>query len=49
MLTIRNKEHAVQARRMRWMGNWPFEQKREHYWKPTMNDIVEPISGRWPV
>ena len=48
MLTVRDKKHAIAARRLRWMGNWPFEGKREYYWKPAMNDLVEPVPGRWP-
>ncbi len=49
MLTVRDARHGVAARRFRWMGNWPFEEKREHYWQPAMNDLVEPIPGHWPV
>lgn len=48
MLTVDEKQHARTARRLRWMGVWPFERQREHYWLPAMNDVVEPISGRWP-
>ena len=49
MLTVRDPQHAVAARRLRWMGNWPFEGERKRYWKPAMGDIVEPAAGRWPV
>lgn len=49
MLTVRDKQHGIQARRMRWMGNWPFEGDHKEYWKPAMNNVIEPISGRWPV
>ena len=49
MLTVRDATHGVQARRLRWMGNWPFEGKREAYWKPAMGNVVEPIPGRLPV
>jgi len=49
MLTVRDPQHAVAARRLRWMGNWPFEGEREHYWQPAMGDLVEPVPGRWPV
>jgi len=48
MLTVRDAQHGAAARRFRWMGNWPFEEEREHYWKPAMNDLVEPIPGHWP-
>ena len=48
MLTVKNSDHAIQARRLRWMGNWPFETEREHYWQPAMTNLVEPIPGRWP-
>jgi dTDP-4-amino-4,6-dideoxygalactose transaminase len=49
MLTTQDADQARAARRLRWMGNWPFEQHRERYWKPAMNDLVEPVPGRWPV
>ncbi len=49
MLTVRDGPHGVAARRLRWMGNWPFEEERTHYWEPAMNDLVEPLPGRWPV
>ena len=49
MLTVRDLQHAVAARRLRWMGNWPFEGERERYWQPAMGDVVEPTAGRWPV
>ncbi len=49
MLTVRDAEHARQARRMRWMGIWAFEGNREKDWVPAGNDLVEPIPGRWPV
>ena len=48
MLAVRDKEDAVRARRLRWMGNWPFDGARERYWAPAMGDIVEPVPGRWP-
>lgn len=48
MLAVRNPDHATAARRLRWMGNWPFEGARDQYWKPAMNDIVEPVPGCWP-
>lgn len=48
MLTMRKEEDAVKARRMRWVGNWPFAEKRECYWLPAMGNIIEPIPGCWP-
>ena len=48
MLTVQDAAHAVAARRLRWMGNWPFETQGEDYWHPAMGDLVEPIPGRWP-
>ena len=48
MLTVCNAEHARQARRMRWMGIWPWEHEREKAWVPAGNDVVEPIPKRWP-
>lgn len=49
MLTVRDARHALEARRMRWMGNWPFEGERENDWVPAGNDLVEPFPGGWPV
>ena len=49
MLTVRNPEHAVLGRRMRWMGNWPWEGERELYWQPSMCNLVEPAPGLLPV
>jgi perosamine synthetase len=49
MLTLQNMEHGVQARRMRWMGNWTFDGKREKDWVPSGCNLVEPIPGQWPV
>lgn len=48
ILAVRDKQQAIDARRLRWMGNWPFEGEREQYWLPAMGNIVEPISGHWP-
>ena len=48
MLTVQTQEAGRQARRMRWMGNWPFEEARERYWSPAMGNIVEPVPGLWP-
>ncbi len=49
MLTVRDARHALEARRMRWMGNWPFEGQREKDWIPAGNNLVEPYPGGWPV
>ena len=48
MLTVRDAEDGVRARRLRWMGNWPFEGERECYWQPAMGNVVEPVPGLWP-
>ncbi len=48
MLILRDKELGLKARRLRWMGNWPFESERADYWKPAMGNIVEPATGVWP-
>ena len=48
MLAVRDAEHGTQARRMRWMGNWVFEMKREKDWVPAGGNLVEPAPGRWP-
>ena len=48
MFTVRNPDHGVQGRRLRWMGNWPFEEKRQRYWLPAMANVVEPIPGQLP-
>ena len=48
MLTVRDPQHGTAARRMRWMGNWPFTQQRKQDWLPAGGNLVEPIPGRWP-
>ena len=48
MFTVKDKANGLKARRLRWMGNWPFEGEREAYWKPAMGNIVEPVPGIWP-
>ena len=48
MFTVRDPQHAVQGRRLRWMGIWPFEGDRKQYWLPAMSDLVVPIAERWP-
>lgn len=49
MLVCRSEEHDVVARKMRWMGNWPFAEDREKYWAPAMGDLVAPMPGAWPL
>ena len=48
MLTVREADHAVRARRMRWMGIWAWDGQRDKDWVPAGNNLVEPIPGRWP-
>ncbi|MCP4639664.1 MAG: aminotransferase, partial [bacterium] len=48
MLSVRDPENGTKARRLRWMGNWDFEGKREQYWLPAMGNLVEPMPGQWP-
>jgi perosamine synthetase len=48
MLVTRDPAHALQARQLRWMGTWPFENERERDWLPFGHDIVEPSTGCWP-
>ena len=48
VLATRDPEDAVRARRLRWMGNWPFPAGRAKYWQPAMANLVEPIPGHWP-
>lgn len=48
MMTLKDKKNGTLARRLRWMGNWPFEGEREAYWKPAMGNLVEPAAGLWP-
>jgi dTDP-4-amino-4,6-dideoxygalactose transaminase len=48
MVAVKSREVARRVRQLRWMGNWPFEQERESYWKPAMGNIVEPAPGLWP-
>ncbi len=49
MLAVRNPEHGDLARRIRWMGNWPWEGERDKYWIPAMCNLVEPAPGILPV
>lgn len=48
MLTVRDQENATLARRMRWMGNWLFEDDRSDNWIPAGNNLVQPMGDRWP-
>lgn len=49
MLLCRNPAHDTAARKLRWMGNWPFDEPRAKYWVPAMGNLVEPLPGVWPV
>jgi len=49
MLVCRSEQRDTIARKLRWMGNWPFEKKRERYWVPAMGDLVAAMPGVWPV
>jgi dTDP-4-amino-4,6-dideoxygalactose transaminase len=48
MLTARDPAQGEAARKLRWMGNWPFSDDRKRYWEPAMSNLVEPMPGRWP-
>lgn len=48
MLTLRDPEKINIVKKLRWLGNWPFEGKRERYWLPAMNDLVPALEGEWP-
>lgn len=49
MLTVRDADDGIRARRLRWMGNWTFEGERDRFWLPAATNVVEPIPGRWPI
>ena len=49
MLICRDPGRDEAARKLRWMGNWPFKGTREKYWVPAMNDLIEPLPRVWPV
>lgn len=48
MLTVSDPEDGERARKLRWMGNWPFAGERERYWKPAMGNLVSGMKGVWP-
>jgi len=49
MLLCASEEDAEIARKLRWMGNWPFDPNRPRYWEPAMADLVPcGIEGEWP-
>ena len=48
MLTIRDAADGERARKLRWMGNWPFAGERERYWLPAMGNLVSGMKGVWP-
>jgi len=49
MLVCHSDEFDLAARKLRWMGNWPFEGPRDKYWVPAMGDLVVGLPGVWPV
>lgn len=48
MLTVSDPADGERARKLRWMGNWPFPGDRERYWVPAMGNLVSDIHGVWP-
>ncbi len=48
MLTVSDPAEGERARKLRWMGNWPFAGDRERYWKPAMGNLVSGMTGVWP-
>jgi len=48
MLTVQSADAAETVRKLRWMGNWPFECERERYWVPAMGSLVQGMEGVWP-
>ena len=49
MLTVRSEEAAETVKKLRWMGNWPFEETRERYWMPAMGSLEPALEGVWPL
>lgn len=49
MLLCRDGGMDTDARKIRWMGNWPIETPREKYWVPAMGDLVSSRPGVWPL
>ena len=48
MLAVRDTSDGDRARKLRWMGSWPFTGDRKHYWKPAMSNLVSGMKGVWP-
>ncbi len=48
MLTVSDPDDGERARKLRWMGNWPFAGDRERYWVPAMGNLVSGMKGVWP-
>ncbi len=49
MLVCRTAENDALARKLRWMGNWPFEGPRDRYWVPALGDVIGALPGVWPI
>jgi dTDP-4-amino-4,6-dideoxygalactose transaminase len=48
MLTVKEAFQGELARKLRWMGHWPFAGPRDRYWVPAMGNLVSDIEGVWP-
>jgi dTDP-4-amino-4,6-dideoxygalactose transaminase len=48
MLTVKDSKQGELARKLRWMGHWPFAGERDRYWVPAMTNLVPAIEGVWP-
>lgn len=48
LLVCRDPKAAERARKLSWLGNWPFEGERERYWLPAMSNLVVAVEGVWP-
>lgn len=48
MLTVKEALQGELARKLRWMGHWPFAGPRDRYWVPAMGNLVCGVEGVWP-
>lgn len=48
MLTVKDAIQGELARKLRWMGHWPFAGPRDRYWVPAMGNLVSGLEGVWP-